>query len=173
MSGVESTPEDFWQRVSKQATGCWHWNGCVIKDGYGSLGYKGKIWLAHRLAWTLTKGQIPAGKLCLHSCDNPRCVNPEHLFLGSNADNVDDRTRKDRSNKPDGESNPSAKLTVAQVKTIRALYPLIGRTALAIIFKTKKCNIDQITGRRTWRSIPPLTQEDIQSIRLKYATQYT
>ena len=69
---------------------CWEWLKCRDRDGYGSTG-RGS---AHRLAWSLVNGPIPNGLCCLHSCDNPRCCNPAHLFLGTHADNVADKVRK-------------------------------------------------------------------------------
>jgi hypothetical protein len=80
---------------------CWEWQGYLNESGYGFTrigGRGGKAWLAHRLSWEIHNGQIPDGLHVLHKCDNPKCVNPNHLFLGTNLDNILDRVKKGRSN---------------------------------------------------------------------------
>lgn len=79
------------------ASGCWEWQDyCHPEWGYGQIGYRGKPWMLHRLMWTLLRGEIPAGYVICHRCDNPPCCNPDHLFVGSDADNVLDRVAKRR-----------------------------------------------------------------------------
>ena len=67
-----------------------------VKGGYAQIGYGGKTWVHHRLVWTLEHGEIPEGMMVLHRCDNPPCINIDHLFLGTHQDNMDDRRRKGR-----------------------------------------------------------------------------
>lgn len=81
---------------SRDPTSCWLWDGYVQSGGYGQIEISGTLWLAHRLSWTLHRGKIPAGLLVLHTCDTPRCCNPDHLFLGTPADNVADMIAKGR-----------------------------------------------------------------------------
>ncbi len=102
-----SNKMDFWNKVNKVPSGCWEWAGGK-NNGYGVLCVSGKTIKAHRYAWILTNGEIPKGEgyhgtCVLHKCDNPSCINPDHLFLGSNADNVRDRVAKNRSNALKGE----------------------------------------------------------------------
>src|ERR1017187_5712075 len=95
--------------VRSASSGCIIWNGYLDKDGYGKLGFKYKSFYAHRAAWQVCHGPIPDGVLVLHSCDVPSCINPDHLFLGSHQDNVDDKVAKQRQTM--GTDCHSSKLT--------------------------------------------------------------
>ena len=75
---------------------CWEWKGATTGQGYGALSFKKKYWAAHRASWHLHYGPIPPGKIICHHCDNPPCTNPEHLFLGTYADNMKDASYKGR-----------------------------------------------------------------------------
>lgn len=103
-------------------TDCWIWDGCSLPSGYGMLGMKdtdGK-WrpkYAHRISYELFNADIPDGLSVCHRCDNPRCVNPDHLFLGTTEDNAQDMVKKGRSTK--GTRNPQAKLDYSSVSSIR------------------------------------------------------
>ena len=95
MRGRANTIRDFWLRVDKSAeNGCWEWRGTRFRTGYGHFRYSGKTWYAHRLAWAVTHGNIPAGVLVFHSCDNRLCCNPEHLWIGNHGDVVAIRKQK-------------------------------------------------------------------------------
>lgn len=116
----EGTP---FNRCEEQDDGCWLWTGPVGTHGYGSVGYKGKVWRAHRLAYTLKKGPIPKGVFILHSCANKRCCNPDHLRAGTHQENmVDLRKHGGRKDMLAGPDNGRAKLTQYQANKVREMY---------------------------------------------------
>ena len=88
----------FFSRVTKESDqlGCWEWIGTITNEGYGVFGVEGGFSSAHRFSWKIHYGDIPDGLLVLHKCDNRKCVNPEHLFLGTHQDNMRDKIAKGR-----------------------------------------------------------------------------
>lgn len=119
-----TSPEKrFWSYVTKTET-CWLWNGNV-RNGYGVLAIERRFRYTHRLAWQWTNGPIPDGLFVCHHCDVRLCVRPDHLFLGTNSDNMRDMESKGRGpdrtgSKNKGERNGKAKLTADDVRAIRA-----------------------------------------------------
>lgn len=111
----------FWSNVAITANDnlCWEWLAGKDKDGYGTfrVGKSGER--SHRIAWAYPNYIIPEGMLICHSCDNPSCVNPKHLFLGTNNDNMKDMAKKGRTKDQFGEKNTSHKLTTEQIKNLR------------------------------------------------------
>jgi hypothetical protein len=100
--------------------GCWEWNGARTPKGYGYVSGAEKSFIASRLSWEYHFGPIPDGLFALHSCDNPPCVNPNHLFLGTKGDNNRDMVAKGRNRVLAGEDHPLAVLSVGDVRLIRA-----------------------------------------------------
>jgi hypothetical protein len=113
----------FWNKVDKRGEDdCWEWIGSKDRDGYGHIKIKNKMWVSSRFSYELHTGKIPSGMLICHSCDNPSCVNPKHLWLGTDKDNAIDRNKKGRIEYKSGENSPRAKLTNKQANEIRNLY---------------------------------------------------
>lgn len=144
----------FWSRVAK-GDGCWEWTGAVKSNGYGHLGIKYQTFLAHRVAWTLAYGPIPDSLVVCHKCDNRLCCRPDHLFLGTIADNQHDMFSKGRGRIGigPGELNEQAKLTASEVQTIRAMHAAGTHTqsALAAMFGVGRTTITMIVNRKNWR----------------------
>ena len=131
----------FWSKVRKLPgkDACWEWLAGCYSSGYGSATYEGKQDRAHRIAWQLANGEIPAGMDVLHKCDNVKCVRASHLFLGTQADNNLDKYLKGRCyNGPPGihrgELNSNAKITDAQAAEIRRRGKLERYAPLALVF---------------------------------------
>lgn len=104
-------------------SGCHHWTASTNKFGYGKIKAGDSGWkLAHRVAWEFANGPVPKGLYVLHTCDNPGCVNPSHLYLGSYKDNAQDRERRDRGNHAKGSAHGRSKLSADQVVGIKKLY---------------------------------------------------
>lgn len=143
----------FWEKVDKSdINGCWLWTASKDKDGYGSLSTDRGIEKAHRLSWRLHFGGIPKNMCVCHKCDNPSCVNPQHLFLGTNLDNVADRTNKDRGVR--GSSCHTSKLTDVQIIEIRRRYANGEKQiTLAKEFGVVKQAISAIITRSVWKHI--------------------
>lgn len=144
----------FWTKVDKKGDNeCWNWKGVTNSRGdYGHIKFKGKVESAHRLSWILHHGQIPEELCALHKCDNGLCVNPKHLFLGTQYDNIQDRTNKDRSYRPIGELNLKSKLTIDQVKQIRLRYRNGKGLSLAKEYGVTSSSIYYIVNDKSWKN---------------------
>ena len=136
---------------------CWNWTAGVDSKGYGVFSLKQRATAAHRLAYRIYRGRIPIGMCVLHTCDNPRCVNPSHLWIGTKAENNADRKRKGRNAKnvkfPDrrGSLNERAKLTERDVLQIRASRE--STVSCGARYGVSHVLISQIRRRKIWRHI--------------------
>ncbi len=173
MPAPRPVSERFWEKVRKTNT-CWLWIGSIANHGYGQISYKLKPVVAHRISFELHYGAIPKGMWVLHRCDNKACVNPDHLFLGTNFDNVQDMIRKGRSwSQKDraavvrlghkcrkylphiyGVKQHSAKLTPAKVRKIRTLCAAgLSFTAIGKKFGVARTSIAAIYRGKNWKQV--------------------
>ena len=139
----------FWEKVEKTET-CWNWLAGVNKAGYGRVNVNRKAVLAHRISYEMKFGLIPKGKHALHKCDNPKCVNPDHLWIGDQVANNKDRDFKGRAVL--GENRSQAKLTNAQADEIRLLNKTwnYSHRKLAKMYKVSSAAIFNIIHRKTY-----------------------
>jgi hypothetical protein len=144
----------FWRQVEKTET-CWNWVGGHTTGGYGVMSNHetpGVPTYVHRFSYTLHKGIIPTSLFVLHSCDNRTCVNPDHLFLGTLIDNVQDMVSKKRHGF--GEKSPVAKLKESDVLAIRKLFQLgIRQYKIAAIFSVEQSTVNAIVKKKLWKHI--------------------
>jgi transcriptional regulator len=141
--------ETFWKHVKQASkTLCWFWEGARNGYGYGQFIFKGKKYSAHRFSAKLS-GLSIKNKVVRHTCDNPACVNPNHLLVGTHADNVADKVRRNRQAR--GVTNGRAKLTEKQVKFIRKSK--LTNSQLAKKFNVNSRAILAIRKRETWRHV--------------------
>lgn len=136
---------------------CWEWTGCKDRAGYGIFGIcinkKGVAKKASRISWELKNGPIINGLFVLHKCDNPGCIRPEHLFLGTQQDNVRDCSNKGRISR--GSNRPASKLTGEQVLEIRKIHKNGSKTYTKTSrqFNVSETLIRTIVSRKWWRHI--------------------
>jgi len=141
----------------KDHTNCIEWQAGCNADGYGVIynPHIQRVQLAHRVAFELAEGAIPKGSLVCHNCDNPKCVNYQHMRLGTNADNTLDKVKRGRQSCLKGKSNGNSKLTEAKVVKIRSLYASdkFTQKELAEKFKVTQTAIGSIVTRKKWSHI--------------------
>lgn len=160
------SPEDsFWAKVTKETeqpiphlkTPCWIWTGAKTKEDYGYFRPAKTRARVHRFSWELHNGPIPIKMIICHRCDRPACVNPSHLFLGTDATNAADRDNKGRQAR--GIRSGRAKLTEDQVYEIRYLHSKgnITYIELGTLFNVTESTVRSIVLRRTWKHLPPIS----------------
>jgi len=178
------TIDRFWSKVdcSGGSDSCWNWKHSTFRGGYGQFKVQERNLRANRVAWEMTHGEIPDGLSVLHRCDNRRCCNPDHLWLGTHRENMADMQRKGRAAAGDqngsrlypdrlirgdahparriagwsqGERNGEARLTESQVREIRARYAMGGVTLQEIgsAVGVSKNTIHRIVHRKNWKHV--------------------
>jgi hypothetical protein len=146
--------EKFWSRVDKSGD-CWLWTG--RKNGYGYGRFANDL-MAHRVSYSLANGSVPEGMHVLHHCDNRLCVNPQHLYAGTDKDNAHDKVQRGRCPKVNpkvrGEGNGSAKLTETQVKEILSLHKSgLSNVSISHKYGVYQANIARIVNGELWKHV--------------------
>jgi len=158
----------FWTKIDKtpRRTGCWLWRGTFFTDGYGAFAIHGRNTRAHRFSYELHYGRLLPGFSVLHRCDVKPCVNPAHLFPGTQDDNMKDAMRKGR--KPSGDQHPArrhpeklprgeahgrAKLTELQVQEIRHLQGTCSQEHIAKLYGLCRATVSAIHRHRIWKHL--------------------
>lgn len=131
-------------------TGCWEWTACKFKNGYGKIRDGKDMRRAHRVSYEVFRGSIPQGQVVCHGCDHRGCINPNHLFLGTQAQNMADMTAKGRRRGLRGSTNSQAKLSETDVLAIRSSNGIKHRD-LAAQFGVHRTLISQIRSGKSWR----------------------
>jgi hypothetical protein len=140
-------PKTFWSRIEPEPTsGCWLWVGPLGSNGYGGVFYRGKMWGCHRLVWTLVHGSVPKGLVVCHRCDVRCCVNPAHMYLATQSQNILDSHERKRG--AHCERHGMARLSAEQVRDIRASPE--PRRNLASAYDVSSSLIGMIKSRKRW-----------------------
>lgn len=147
----------FWSKVNKLSNsdgGCWIWTARRHRSGYGQFKREGKQRYAHRVAYELTYSVFNENMRVLHKCDTPSCVRPDHLFLGTQQDNVRDMYTKGRGVDNSGDKHGNAKLTEADVKYIRKMLEFgFVQTDIAEHFHITKSHVSKIKHNKIWKHL--------------------
>lgn len=141
----------FWKKVDTAgAGGCWIWLAGCSGDGYGAfrLTNPRRQVAAHRYSYEVSYGPIPDDMQVRHDCDNPKCVNPEHLVLGTHEDNMRDKSERKRVH---ADRNPNTHLTWEDVRLIRMMYPRFDQPTIAALFGIKRLAVGRIIRGVTWK----------------------
>jgi hypothetical protein len=146
----------FWSRVY-QFGSCWEWFGRTNRKGYGIIRQDGLSVATQRASWRLHNGPIPNGMHVLHTCDLPWCVNPSHLYIGKNEDNIRDKVMRGRTARQNGAKNGQSKLTATEVAEIKALYweQDIYQHQIASQFNISQPEVSRIVHEKRWNSTSP------------------
>jgi len=153
--GIKNTAQDVWKYIDKKGEDdCWNWMRCLDVFGYGQITIDYKVYKCHRIVYELVYSIIPNGLLVLHHCDNPKCCNPKHLWLGNHDDNINDMVKKGRQRR--GENVNTCKLTEQQVLKIRELYSMgeYSHAQIAKMYNVTKQLITSILNYKIWKHLP-------------------
>jgi HNH endonuclease len=137
--------------VRWEGGGCWFWTGALDPKGYGRVTVDGRTWFAHRLCWTIFVGPLSENESLLHSCDNPQCVNINHLKPGTQQDNIDDMVSRGRM--PRGSARAHAKLSESAVVEILKWRGKMSYTKIAALFGTSRSVVGTIMIGKSWKHV--------------------
>lgn len=155
----ESIKAKFWQRVDMRAPSeCWNWVGTKSRGGYGRLKVMGHTIAAHRFSLMVAIGRcINSHEFACHTCDNPVCVNPKHLYVGNHKTNTADMVARNRSvkweGKRRGQENPRAKLNIEDIHKIRFMHFVVPIRKIASQFSINKSTVCDIIYKRSWTNV--------------------
>jgi hypothetical protein len=158
----EAQRRRFWRYVRlTDNEGCWLFSGAHTSPGYGGFKLGSRMVGAHRVAFTLLRGPIPAGLCVLHRCDVRACVRPSHLFLGTKGDNARDMVAKGRRPDTSGENHGNSKLTERDVIAIRRLAASgLMQAVIALRFGVAPATVNDVVRRRGWKHVPRMAELD-------------
>jgi hypothetical protein len=149
---LKTSEQRFWEKVRIGKPGeCWEWQASLKNNGYGQFGLNGRVMGSHRASYIMNFGEIPARLDVCHKCDNPKCVNPNHLFLGTRSDNMQDCSSKGRIAR--GETVSSSKLTELQVIEIHSLKGSASLSNVARTYNVSTATIICIWHGKTWKHL--------------------
>ena len=153
---VEDFAASFWRKVLK-SDGCWEWTASCLTSGYGAFWNGSKVITAHRQSFIMAHGDIPDGLFVCHHCDNRKCVRPDHLFLGTNADNVADMVSKNRVSRVSrcaGVKSPHAKLNDSKVREMRSLaLEGVSHKEISKRFMISHATANKVIRRLAWSHV--------------------
>jgi len=144
-----SRTERIFRASEPSENGCWIWQGTIQGAGYGQIGWKNKLYSAHKFSYESFIAKVPKGMFVCHTCDNPLCVNPLHLFIGTPKQNSQDAVRKKRI--AHGERQGASKLTENQVRAIRK--DPRTQQEIADEYGIDRTNVSQIKLRKSWKHV--------------------
>lgn len=154
---VSDLKERFLSKISIVQSGCWEWTARLDSHGYGRCYFNGKHIGAHRVSWFIFNKNFPNNTNVLHRCDNPKCVNPDHLFLGTQKDNMIDKINKNRGKFPGptiplkGENNKNHKLTNEEILEIRKIGKSMLQREIAEIYGICQTQVGRILNKVHWK----------------------
>jgi len=150
----KNKPEDVWKQINRKSEDeCWEWIGKSLSKGYGHLRINNKDCYSHRMVYIETYGSIPEGLCILHTCNNPKCCNPKHLYVGTHADNMEQMSKDGRSNM--GEKHPNSRLSNQIIIKIRFLYSTgkYSQKCLGKMVGVSQGQISRIIKKDGWKHI--------------------